>query len=157
MYTLPYKGAPGGRTRLNYGSRLDVGPPPTKLLLRLTEQLLHVQQMVFVEATFRKALACCASINTYIMYLVTNYCSTEVGEHPILFSVLCGSSRKRAAKTIARPCRKHVGGYTAGVCVMSTNICLKHAPQRVARSRIVLALFLQPIISYRVRLHDDFV
>ena len=38
--------------RLNYGSRLDVGLPPTKLLLRLTEQLLHVQQMVFVEATF---------------------------------------------------------------------------------------------------------
>ena len=37
--------------RLNYGSRLDVGLPPTKLLLRLTEQLLHVQQMVFVEAT----------------------------------------------------------------------------------------------------------
>ena len=32
--------------RLNYGSRLDVGLPPTKLLLRLTEQ------MVFVEATF---------------------------------------------------------------------------------------------------------
>ena len=38
--------------RLNYGSRLDVGLPPTKLLLRLTEQLLHVQQMIFVEATF---------------------------------------------------------------------------------------------------------
>ena len=38
--------------RLSYGSRLDVGLPPTKLLLRLTEQLLHVQQMVFVEATF---------------------------------------------------------------------------------------------------------
>ena len=38
--------------RLNYGSRLDVGLPPTKLLLRLTEQLLHVQQMLFVEATF---------------------------------------------------------------------------------------------------------
>ena len=51
------------------------------------------------------------------VYYVTN-CSTEVGEHPILFfSVLCGSSRKRAAKTIACPCRKHVGGYTAGVCV----------------------------------------
>ena len=52
MYTLPYQGAPGGGKRLNYGSRLDVGLPPTKLLLRLTEQLLHVQQMVFVEATF---------------------------------------------------------------------------------------------------------
>ena len=38
--------------RLNDGSRLDVGPPPTKLLLRFTEQLLHVQQIVFVEATF---------------------------------------------------------------------------------------------------------
>ena len=38
--------------RLNCGSRLDVGLPPTKLLLRLTEPLLHVQQMVLVEATF---------------------------------------------------------------------------------------------------------
>ena len=38
--------------KLSYGSRLDVGLPPTKVLLRLTEQLLHVQQMVFVEATF---------------------------------------------------------------------------------------------------------
>ena len=38
--------------RLNYGSKLDVGLPPTKLLLRHAEQLLHVQQMVFVEATF---------------------------------------------------------------------------------------------------------
>ena len=47
-----YQGAPGGGKRVNYGSRLDVGLPPTKLLLRLTEQLLHVQQMVFVEATF---------------------------------------------------------------------------------------------------------
>ena len=37
---------------MNYDSRFDVGLPPTKLLLRLTEQLLHVQQMVFVEATF---------------------------------------------------------------------------------------------------------
>ena len=64
-------------------------------------------------------------------------------------------SSKRAAKTVASPCRKHVGGYTAGVCV-NTNICLTHALQRVARSRIVLSLFLQPIISYRVRLHDDF-
>ena len=52
MYTLPYQGAPGGGKRVNYGSRLDVGLPPTKLLLRLTEQLLHVQQMVFVEAKF---------------------------------------------------------------------------------------------------------
>ena len=50
--TIKYQGAPGGRTRLNYGSRLDVGLPPTKLLLRLTEQLLHIQQMVFVEAPF---------------------------------------------------------------------------------------------------------
>ena len=63
-------------------------------------------------------------------------------------------SSKRAAKIIACPCRKHVGGYTAGVC-LNTNICLTHAPQRVARSRIVLSIFLQPIISYRVRLHDD--
>ena len=48
--TVP-RHADGGK-RLNYGSRLGVGLPPTKLLLRLTEQLLHVQQMVFVEATF---------------------------------------------------------------------------------------------------------
>ena len=52
MHTLPYQGTPDGGKRLNYGSRLGVGLPPTKLLLRLTEQLLHVQQMVFVEATF---------------------------------------------------------------------------------------------------------
>ena len=37
---------------LTYGSRLDVGLLPTKLLLRLTEQLLYVQHMVFVEATY---------------------------------------------------------------------------------------------------------
>ena len=57
MNTLSYQGTPGGGKRLNYGSRLGVGLPPTKLLLRLTEQLLHVQQMVFIEATFpNKAL-----------------------------------------------------------------------------------------------------
>ena len=68
--------------RLNYGSRLDVGLPPTKLLLRLTEQLLHVQEMVFVEATFpSKALG---TVQDKHIYYVTN-CSTEVGEHPILF------------------------------------------------------------------------
>ena len=51
------------------------------------------------------------------VYYVTN-CSTEVGEHPILFFLFFveESSSKRAAKTIACPCRKHVGGYTAGVC-----------------------------------------
>ena len=88
------------------------------------------------------------------VYYVTN-CSTEVGEHPILFFLFfVEESSKRAAKTIACPCRKHVGGYTAGVC-LNTNIT--HAPQRVARSRIFLSLFLQPIISYRVRLHDDFI
>ena len=140
--------------RLNYGSRLDVGLPPTKLLLRLTEQLLHVQQMVFVEATFpSKALG---TVQVKHIYYVTN-CSTEVGEHPILFFLFfVEESSKRAAKTIACPCRKHVRGYTAGVC-LNTNICLTHAPQRVARSRIVLSLFLQLIISYPVRLHDDFV
>ena len=37
-----------GRDRIR---RLDVGLPPIKLLLRLTKQL-HVQHMVFVEATF---------------------------------------------------------------------------------------------------------
>ena len=81
--------------------------------------------------------------------------STEVGK--ILFLLFfVEESSKRAAKTIACPCRKHLGGYTADVC-LNTNICLTHAPQRVARSCIALSLFLQPIISYRVRLHDDFV
>ena len=85
------------------------------------------------------------------VYYVTN-CSTEVGKI-LFFLFFVEESSKRAAKTIACPCRKHVGGYTAGVC-LNTNICLTHAPQRVARSRIVLSLFLQPIISYRVRLHE---
>ena len=156
MYTLPYQGAPGGGKRLNYGSRLDVGLLPTKLLLRLTEQLLHVQQMVFVEATFLSTVKHSVLCKNKHVYYVTN-CSTEIGEHPILFFLFfVEESSKRAAKTIACPCRKHVGGYTASVC-LNTNICLMHAPQRVARSRIVLSLFLQPIISYRVRLHDDFV
>ena len=156
MHTLPYQGAPGGGKRLNYGSRLDVGLPPTKLLLRLIEQLLHVQQMVFVEVTFPSTVKHSVLCKNKHVYYVTN-CSTEVGEHPILFFLLfVEESSKRAAKTIACPCRKHVGGHTAGVC-LNTNICLTHAPQRVARSRIVLSLFLQLIISYRVRLHDDFV
>ena len=155
MYTLPYQGAPDGGKRLNYGSRLDVGLPPTKLLLRLTEQLLHVQQMVFVEATFPSTVKHSVLCKNKHVYYVTN-CSTEVGEHPMFFFLFFMEERsKRAAKTIACPCRKHVGGYIAGVC-LNTNICLTHAPQRVARSRIVLSLFLQPIILYRVRLHDDF-
>ena len=85
MYTLPYQGAPGGGKRFNYGSRLDVGLPPTKLLLRLTEQLLHVQQMVFVEATFPSTTVKHSVLckNKHVYY-VTN-CSTEVGEHPMLF------------------------------------------------------------------------
>ena len=137
--------------RLNYGSRLNVGLPPTKLLLRLTEQLLHVQQMVFVEATFpsNKAFGAVQVLTPY-----TN-CSTEVGKI-LFFLFFVEESSERAAKTIACPSRKHVGGYTAGVC-LNTNTCLTHDPQRVARSRTVLSLFLQPIISYRVRLHDDFV
>ena len=48
----PYHNKARRGKRLNYGDRFDVGLPPTKLLLRLTEQLLHVQQMAFVEATF---------------------------------------------------------------------------------------------------------
>ena len=82
--TIPRRAA----GRLNYGSRLNVGLPPTKLLLRLTEQLLHVQQMVFVEVTFpSKAYSVLCKYKH--VYYVTN-CSTEVGEHPILFfSVLC--------------------------------------------------------------------
>ena len=84
MYTLPYQGAPGGGKRLNYGSRVDVGLPQTKLLLRLTEQLLHVQQMVFVEATFPSTVKHSVLCKNKHVYYVTN-CSTEVGEHPILF------------------------------------------------------------------------
>ena len=121
-----------------------MGLPPTKLLLRLTEQLLHVQQMVFVETTFPSTVKHSVLYKYKHVYYVTN-CSTEVGEHPILFFLFfVEESSKRAAKTIACPCRKHVRGYTAGVC-LNTNICLTHAPQRVARSRIVLSLFLQPI------------
>ena len=45
---------------MTYGSRLDVGLPPTKLLLRLTEQLLHVQQMVFVEC-----VCCCVFFHSF--------------------------------------------------------------------------------------------
>ena len=85
MYTSPYQGAPGGGKRLNYGSRLDVGLPPTKLLLlRLTEPLLHVQQTVFVEATFPSTVKHLVLCKNKHVYYVTN-CSTEVGEHPILF------------------------------------------------------------------------
>ena len=47
-----------------------MGLPPTKLLLRLTEQLLHVQQMVFVESTFPvKHSVLCKYIHTYITEL----------------------------------------------------------------------------------------
>ena len=84
MYTLPYQGAPGGGKRLNYGSRLDVGLPPTKLLLRLIEQLLHVQQMVFVEVTFPSTVKHSVLCKNKHVYYVTNW-STEVEEHPILF------------------------------------------------------------------------
>ena len=98
MYTLPYQGAPGGGKRLDYGSRLDVGLPPTKLLLRLTEQLLHVQQMVFVEATFPSTVKHSVLNKNKHVYYVTN-CSTKVGEHPILFfSVLCGREQKESSK-----------------------------------------------------------
>ena len=100
MYTLPYKGAPGGGKRLNYGSRLDVGLPPTKLLLRLTEQLLYVQHMVFVEATFPSTVKHSVLCKNKYVYYVTN-CSTEVGEHPILF-FLC-SLWKRAVREQQKP------------------------------------------------------
>ena len=102
MHTLPYQGAPGGGKRLNYGSRLDVGLPPTKLLLRLTEQLLHVQQMVFVEATLPSTVKHSVLCKNKHVYYVTinNYCSTEVGEHPILF--FC-SLWKRAVREQQKP------------------------------------------------------
>ena len=105
MYTLPYQGAPGGRKRLDYGSRVDVGLPPTKLLLRLTEQLLHVQQMVFVEATFPSTVKHSLLCKNKHVYYVTNCIiiinSTDVGEHPILFfQFFVEESSKRAAKTI---------------------------------------------------------
>ena len=150
----PYHAKARRGKRLNYGSRLDVGLPPTKLLLRLTEQLIHVQQMV--SSRPRSPVKHSVLCKYKHIYYVTN-CCTEVGEHPLIFFLFfVEESSKRAAKTIACPCRKHVRGYTAGVC-LNTNICLTHAPQRVARSRIVLSLFLQPIILYRVRLHGDFV
>ena len=85
MHTLSYQGAASGGKRLNDNSRLDGSLPPTKLMLRLTEQL-HVQQMVFVEATrspVKHSVLC--KYNTY--FEITN-CSTEVGEHPILFFLL---------------------------------------------------------------------
>ena len=101
MYTLPYQGAPGGGKRLNYGSRLDVGLPPTKLLLPLTEQLLYVQQMVFVEATLPSTVKHSVLCKNNRVYYVTNYCcSTEVGEHPILF--FC-SLWKRALREQQKP------------------------------------------------------
>ena len=53
--------------RLTYGSRLDVGLPPTKLLLRLIEQLLHVQEMVFVEATFPSKALGAVQVQTRIL------------------------------------------------------------------------------------------
>ena len=99
MYTLPYQGAPSGGKRLNYGSRLDVGRPPTKLLLRLTEQLLHVQQMVFVKATFPSTVKHSVLCKNKHVYYVAN-CSTEVGEHPILF--FCSLS-KRAVREQQKP------------------------------------------------------
>ena len=51
MVTSPNKNAPGRGERSNIISRFDVGLPPTKLLLRLREQLL-VQQVISVEAMF---------------------------------------------------------------------------------------------------------
>ena len=53
----------------------------------------------------------------YNKYYVTN-CSTEIGEQHILFFLgFVEESSKRAPQTIACPCRKHAGGYTAVVCV----------------------------------------
>ena len=100
MYTLPYQGAPGGGNRLDYGSRLDVGLPPTKLLMRLTAQLLHVQQMVFVEATFPSTVKHSVLCKNNHVYYVTNCNSTEVGEHLILF--FC-SLWKRAVREQQKP------------------------------------------------------
>ena len=82
--------------------------------------------MVFVEATFTSTVKHSVLCKNKHVYYVTN-CSTKVGEHPILFFLFffVEESSKRAAKTIACPCRKNVGGYTAGVC-LNTNICLTH-------------------------------
>ena len=98
MYTLPYQGAPGGGKRLNYGSRLDVGLPPTKLLLRLTEQLLHVQQMVFVEATFPSTVkhsVLCKNKHVYYVTVVLKLEST-------LYFFFC-SLWKRAVREQQKP------------------------------------------------------
>ena len=91
-----------------------MGLPPTKLLLRLTEQLLHVQQMVFVEATFpSKALG---AVQYKHVYYVTN-CSTEVGEHPILFFLFfVEESSKRAPKPSLVPAESMLE-VTPLVCV----------------------------------------
>ena len=95
-----------------------MGLPPTKLLLRLTKRL-HVWFSSRPRSPVKHSVLC-----KYNTYYVTN-CSTEVGEHPILFFLFFVEERsKRAAKTVACPCRKHVGGHTAGVCV-NTNICLR--------------------------------
>ena len=84
MYTLPYQGAP--REDINYGSRLDLGLPPTKLLLRLTEQLLQSSCYTYnrwfssrPRSPVKYSVLCKYK---HAVYYVTN-CSTEVGK--ILF------------------------------------------------------------------------
>ena len=88
------------------------------------------------------------------IYNVTN-CTLEVGEHPILFFLffIVEESNKGAAQIIACPYRKYVGGYTAGVCV-NTNMFLTHVSLSRVPEVVSSSLFLQPIIQYRVRLHD---
>ena len=154
MHTLPYQGAPGGGKRLNY----VVGLAWVCLQLNCCcdSQSSCYTYNIWFSSRSRSPVKHSVLCKYKHVYYVTN-CNPEVGQHPILFFLFfVEESSKRAAKPIACPCRKHVGGYTAGVYV-NTNLCLTHTPQRVTRSRIVLCLFLHPIISYRVRLHDDFV
>ena len=109
-----------------------MGLPPTKLLLVLTEQLL-VQQIVSLEASFPcKALGAVKSVNNLYFFLYALWTKIAVREQH---------------QPVACPCRKHVGGYTAGVCVI-TNISLKHVSPYVPGSLFAL------ILSSTVNFHD---
>ena len=91
--------------------------------------------MVFVEATFpRKALRAVQSI-TVVLKLESTLSYT-------FFLFFVEESSKRAAKTIACPCRKHFGGYTAGVCV--TQIYNKSPSEGLKKIRTHLDLLSIP-------------
>ena len=101
--------------RLNYGRRLDVGLPPTKLLLRLTEQLLHVQQMFSSRppSPVKHSVLC----KYKHVYYVTN-CSTEVGEHPILLFLFFVEVAVREQQKLSLVPAESMLEVTPLVCVM---------------------------------------